>query len=208
MATKFVYILTNPTIPDLIKIGKTDDIERRLKDLSSHAGVPVPFECFYCCEVENGEDVESRVHAGFGDQRINPRREFFRITPERVKNILELVAIRDVTPGADVVDSKEEQDSLNKARARRPVFTFSMVNIPIGSEIKFLKDEAKVAHITGDREIEYEGEKSSLSKVASELLKNQFGETMYKSIRGPDYWTFDNETLTERRLRLEEHEDE
>ena len=202
---EFVYILTNPTIPDLVKIGRTGNLEERLKSLSSHPGVPVPFECYCCCEVENGLDVEKRLHFGLGDHRINPKREFFRINPERVKMLLEGWSIRDVTPEEDFVESREEQDSLNRERSRRPAFTFSMVDIPIGSELTFLKDETRIATVTGDREIEFEGTRSSLSPITLDLL-NKDGRNRV-SCRGQDFWIFENETLTERRLRLEDSSD-
>lgn len=201
--SEFVYILTNPTIPDLVKIGRTKNLEERLKSLSSHSGVPVPFQCFYCCEVTDGSEVEKRLHFGLGDHRVNPKREFFRINPERVKVLLEGWSIRDVTPTSDLVDSQEEQDSLNREISRRPVFTFQMVDIPIGSELTFLKDESKVSIVSGDREIEFEGQKYSLTQVTMELLNKEFGKN-WKSVRGPDYWIFENETLTERRMRMEE----
>ena len=200
--SEFVYILTNPTIPDLVKIGRTKNLEERLKSLSSHSGVPVPFQCFYCCEVTDGSEVEKRLHFGLGDHRVNPKREFFRINPERVKVLLEGWSIRDVTPTSDLVDSQEEQDSLNREISRRPVFTFQMVDIPIGSELTFLKDESKVSIVSGDREIEFEGQKYSLTQVTMELLNKEFGKN-WKSVRGPDYWIFENETLTERRMRME-----
>ena len=44
---EIVYLLTNPTMPDQVKIGRTSDLESRLRSLSTHSGVPVPFECFY-----------------------------------------------------------------------------------------------------------------------------------------------------------------
>ena len=200
--SEFVYILTNPTIPDLVKIGRTKNLEERLKSLSSHSGVPVPFQCFYCCEVTDGSEVEKRLHFGLGDHRVNPKREFFRINPERVKVLLEGWSIRDVTPTSDLVDSQEEQDSLNREISRRPVFTFQMVDIPIGSELTFLKDETKVSIVSGDREIEFEGQKYSLTQVTMELLNKEYGKN-WKSVRGPDYWIFENETLTERRMRME-----
>ena len=81
---EIVYILTNPAMPNLVKIGFTENIEERLRQLSSHAGVPIPFECFYACEVKNAEIVENGLHDGFKDFRINPRREFFKIDPERI----------------------------------------------------------------------------------------------------------------------------
>ena len=200
--SEYIYILTNPTIPDLVKIGRTTNLEERLRSLSSHSGIPVSFECYYCCEVKDAQDIEKRLHFGLGDHRINPKREFFRISPERVKMLLEGWAIREVTPETDVVESREEQESLNRERSRLPVFTFSIVDIPIGSEISFLRDSSLVATVTGDREIEFEGTKSSLNQASLEVLNNRFGKS-WGSCRGPDYWVFGNETLTERRMRLE-----
>lgn len=201
--SEYVYILTNPTIPDLVKIGRTTNLEERLRSLSSHTGVPVPFECYYCCEVSDGNDIEKRLHFGLGDHRINPKREFFRINPERVKMLLEGWALRDVTPNSYVTDSKEEQDSLIRERSRRPVFTFSMVEIPIGAEITFLKDDSLTASVTGDREIEFDGEKTSLNQASLDILNSRFDKN-WGSVRGPDYWIYEGETLTERRMRMEE----
>ena len=49
--TGLIYILTNPAIPDLVKIGRTQNLEERVRSLSSHSGVPIPFEVYYSCEV-------------------------------------------------------------------------------------------------------------------------------------------------------------
>ena len=200
--SKYIYILTNPTIPDLIKIGTTDNLDERLKQLSSHAGVAVPFECYYSCEVEDGNDIEKRLHFGLGDHRINPRREFFRISPERVKMLLEGWAIQETTPEVDIADSKEELDSLNRERARKPVFTFSMAEIPIGSEITFLTDDKFVATVADDRKIEFNGEITSINQATLEIFNNHLNKGR-NSIRGTEWWVFDNETLNERRVRLE-----
>ena len=83
----------NPSIADLVKVGRTTNLEERMRSLSSHSGVPVPFECYYACEVQDGQDVEKRLHFAFGDHRINPKREFFRISPERVQMILEALSL-------------------------------------------------------------------------------------------------------------------
>ena len=51
---RVVYILTNEAMPGLIKIGYTDKtIEKRMKELSRHSGVPLPFTCYYAVETEN-----------------------------------------------------------------------------------------------------------------------------------------------------------
>jgi hypothetical protein len=79
-----VYVLVNPAMPGLVKIGRTsqEDVGTRLAQLYT-TGVPVPFELKYACRVPNPEEVESALHLAFGPQRINPRREFFRIEPEQ-----------------------------------------------------------------------------------------------------------------------------
>jgi hypothetical protein len=48
-----VYILTNPVMPGLVKIGQTtNEISNRLNDLNT-TGVPLPFECKFACEVDD-----------------------------------------------------------------------------------------------------------------------------------------------------------
>ncbi len=51
-----VYLLTNPVMPGLVKIGMTaqEDIDKRMKELYT-TGVPVPFECQYACKVDKND---------------------------------------------------------------------------------------------------------------------------------------------------------
>lgn len=53
-----VYVLTNPAMPGLVKIGQTkrDKMDARLKELYG-TGVPLPFECQYACRVTAAECV-------------------------------------------------------------------------------------------------------------------------------------------------------
>ena len=43
---QIVYVLTNPAMPGLLKIGSTtqEEVDTRMKQLYS-TGVPVPFDC-------------------------------------------------------------------------------------------------------------------------------------------------------------------
>ena len=53
-----VYVLTNPAMPNMVKIGKTTrDVELRLADLYS-TGVPLPFECEYAAKVKDVDKTE------------------------------------------------------------------------------------------------------------------------------------------------------
>ena len=199
---EIVYLLTNPVMPDLVKIGRTTNLEERLRSLSTHSGVPVPFEVFYACEVSDSAKVERQIHEGFGDHRINPKREFFRINPERILAILKLVELRDVTPVEDVVEDRVEQDSLNRERSRRENFRFSILGLKAGSVLTFLRDESIQATVIDDRRISFEGKETSLSSSALEILRTRYGYRA-KTIAGPQYWCFEGKTLSEMRQEME-----
>jgi hypothetical protein len=51
--SEIVYLLTNPVMDGLVKIGRTANLEDRVRSLSVHSGVPVPFEVFYACRVND-----------------------------------------------------------------------------------------------------------------------------------------------------------
>ncbi len=58
-----VYILTNPAIPNMIKLGITmqEDVKQRMAQLYT-TGVPLPFECLYAARVPNYANVEKALH--------------------------------------------------------------------------------------------------------------------------------------------------
>ena len=158
------------------------------------------FTVFYACTVKNAQFVEHQLHDAFDDNRVNPKREFFRVAPERVVAALKLAEIENITPKKDFVESKEDQEALNTARKIRSRFNFETVKIPIGAELYFSRDEnikAKVIDTHAVNSIEFNGKKTSLSRSAQKILGYQY------SIAGTDYWMYDGETLDERRRRFE-----
>ena len=92
-----IYILSNPSMPGLITIGATDNLQQKMRALDK-ANVPEPFQCFYAGEVENAESTERRLHELFADCRVSSKRNFFRIDPQRVLHALRLANPIDVTP--------------------------------------------------------------------------------------------------------------
>ncbi len=59
-----VYLLTNPVMPGLVKIGMTaqEDIDKRMKELYT-TGVPVPFEYKFARKVK--KSISSQLLIGF-----------------------------------------------------------------------------------------------------------------------------------------------
>ena len=198
--SNIVYVLTNPSIPDMVKIGMTTDLTTRMRSLYN-SSVPVPFECYFACTVDDMSFVEKQLHDGFDDFRVNPKREFFRIDPERIVSILKMVMIDDVTPKEDIVEDEIDQRSLNKEKTIRGRFNFDMVDIPIGSKLTFVKDTEITSIVFDNHKVEFEGEVHSLTSSTLKIV-HRMGYTWSK-VSGPSYWMYEGETLTERRSRME-----
>ena len=83
-----VYVLSNPAMPGIVKIGMTDkpDVQQRMGELYS-TGVPFPFDCVIAREIEDREaaEIERALHTAFGPNRVNRFREFFQVDPEQVE---------------------------------------------------------------------------------------------------------------------------
>ncbi len=96
-----VYVLTNPAMPGIVKIGMTNasDVQKRMGELYS-TGVPLPFDCAIAREIEdrNAAEIETALHTAFGPHRINNSREFFQLDPEQVEVLLRVMPGKDVTP--------------------------------------------------------------------------------------------------------------
>ena len=196
-----VYILTNEEMRGYIKIGKTTtSVEQRILELSRSSAVPLPFECYYAARVSDMNDIEEALHDAFGDHRINPRREFFDIAPERVVAILRRFATEEVTPSRTAgIESREDAVALEKAKKRKSAFNFKMLDIPAGTELKFIRDEKVTCSVAPDQKhVIFKEKEMSSSEAAAQVLGSKWWPA------GSDYWTYDGEILSERRIRLEE----
>jgi hypothetical protein len=89
---QWVYILSNPSIPGVLKIGYTNySPELRAKQISSSTGVVVPYKVEWAFKCSDGFLLESKIHNALKDFRINNQREFFLIDLEEAKKIITLM---------------------------------------------------------------------------------------------------------------------
>jgi hypothetical protein len=89
---EWVYILTNPAMPELIKIGyTTNDPHTRAEQISRGTGVPMGYEVAWAYKCYKGERIEKEVHKYFKKQRVSPTREFFKVALEDAKQIIEQI---------------------------------------------------------------------------------------------------------------------
>tara|TARA_R110002153_G_scaffold50606_3_gene142382 strand:- start:112 stop:576 length:465 start_codon:yes stop_codon:yes gene_type:complete len=88
----WVYILTNPSMPELLKIGSTKNLpDIRAKQVSRGTGVPLEFIVKFAFKCFNSEGLEREVHKNLKSQRVNTRKEFFKLTVEEAQKIIERI---------------------------------------------------------------------------------------------------------------------
>ena len=190
-----VYVLSNPAFDNYVKIGRTIDLEQRLKQLDN-TSVPLPFRCVFAIKVDDEIAVEKLVHQAFADVRVRSSREFFEIDAQRVIAALRLTNGEDVTPKSDIAEDAESIEALERTVAKRKTYSFADAKVDVGDVLSYSKDDNITAVVVADKKVEFEGETTSLSKAALILLHRE-GYT-WKQANGWGYWMKDGETLGER----------
>ena len=108
-----IYILSNPAMPDLIKIGFTvRDAQSRARELSRATGVPTAFSVEWELPIRGDPSlVEKLVHARLAEALIG--KEFFAISLDEAKSAC-LAAYAEAYP-----DSSGNQERTKKTRAQK-----------------------------------------------------------------------------------------
>ncbi|MDA9226526.1 GIY-YIG nuclease family protein [bacterium] len=190
-----VYVLSNPAFDNYVKVGRTIDLEQRLKQLDN-TSVPLPFRCVFAVQVDDEVAVERLVHQAFADVRVRTTREFFEIDAQRVIAALKLTNGVDVTPKADIAEDEESIAALERTVAKRKTYSFSDAQVNVGDVLTYSKDDTITSVVVADKKIDFEGEIVSVSKAALALLHREGYK--WKQANGWAYWMKDGETLGER----------
>jgi T5orf172 domain len=78
MNSGYVYILTNVSLPGMIKVGRTlRDSRSRARELFT-TGLPTPFQVAFEIFSDEHEKLEADFHQELHDFRISTNREFFK----------------------------------------------------------------------------------------------------------------------------------
>lgn len=204
-----IYILTNDAMPDYIKIGFTaaDDVETRMKQLDT-TGLPLPFRLHACIEVENAQQLEKLAHDVFASQRARVNREFFLLEPETAVRYLKAVSLNDnsarwIAANQQMID--ETGQYLREAQVVKPKqanFTFTAADVPIGAVVHFVRDSSIAAKVVSETEVEFEGTAIKLSPLTRLIFERQGSVNASGAYAGPDYFTYEDEILSDRRRRL------
>ena len=176
-----LYVITNISMPHLVKVGITDDLAERLKTFNGKTEMPTRFQVYAeFNDIENPDILEQEILRVFSEKRVNKKREFIEEHPERICDFIR--------------ENKKIKEEKEKAGL------FTDLGIKKGSILKFTDGEKIYPDIRAEvgigRNVIFKRKKTSLSQSALSVLNKQF-DRKWKSARGPDYWTYKGRTIRE-----------
>lgn len=212
--TGCIYILTNPSFPNYVKIGYAANLERRLKQLNRSETIPFAFRAYAIYEVDKTL-TDKELHKLI--DRLNPDlrtidnfdgkervKEFFLMSPDDAYAILECIAkisgtidrLKKVKPeGHEIEDEMAAEE--NRRAARRGPFRFGACGIPAGAELVYVDDSSVKVTVVDDRHIQFGDETTSLSALAQHL------KGFDHPVQGTLWFKYNGEVLADLRERLE-----
>ena len=215
-----IYILTNPSFPQYVKIGYADNVEARLKQLNNSECIHFAFRIYATYEVEE-RLTDLKLHALIDQLNPNLRsidnvdgkqcvREFYAMTPEQAYSILETIAVlggrKDrlhlYNPSIEEKKSEDLAQEIEEEHIERlSPFAFSKCKIPVGATITFIHqgnaNSGAQCTVVDDKTVDYQGRRLSLSALATELTGSKWG------VAGPRYFKYNGVWLNELRAKEE-----
>ena len=216
--TGFIYIMTNPSFEEYVKIGFAKDVKQRLDDLNRSSAVPFAFRIYATYEVDSALS-DKKLHSILDKldpelrtkEEINGKkrvREFYAMTPEDAYAILEAIAEINgykhrlkkwKATSAEKKDEAIAQEISEAHQERLAPFSFSSCNIAVGEQIEFScrgnPNDGTLCLVADDRHVSYNGVIWSLTALAKHLLN------VTRPIQGPRHFKYKGEWLTDIRMR-------
>lgn len=207
--TGVIYILTNPSFPEYVKIGYADNVEKRLKELNRSECTPFAFRLYAYYEVSTRLS-DLKIHEMI--DKLNPNlrsiddvegkkriREFYAMDALEAYSILESIAtINGLQKNLHKVKPTDEQTAEEKEAniVRLEAFKFSMCGLKEGAELEFINDSTKKCYIISEKKVKYQEEEYSLSSLAKKLLDKPY------PVAGTHYFKYNGEILSDLRERI------
>ena len=202
-----IYILTNPSFPDYVKIGYADDVNKRLKELNRSECIPFAFRLYAYYEVPQ-RLTDKKLHELI--DMINPdlraieefdgkrrTREFYNMTSEKAYKILQAIAqinglednLHKVKPSEKDLEEEETAEenrilATNRHHFKNIEFTSSLTGHTYRSSTNE-KGTLSIFDVTVGEEVPNNANpsKREIVRVAlTDLTKNEEEGTLYQLI--------------------------
>ena len=217
-AKGYIYILTNPSFPEYVKIGYADNVEKRLDQLNRSECIPFAFRVYATYEVQSRLS-DKKVHSII--DKLNPNlrsidnfkgqkriREFYAMSKEDAYSILEAIAeingqsdkLKKIEMTAAEQEAEETAEEVEEAhKERMSPFTFSKCGIQPGDYVVWYDDPEMKFIVLDDKKVEYKGKGYTLSGLAALFL----GKESSAGVGGPRYFKYNGEWLNTLRQKNE-----
>lgn len=178
-----IYILTNPSFPDYVKIGYADDVQKRLKELNRSECIPFAFRLYAYYKVPR-RLTDMKLHQMI--DKLNPnlrsieefdgktrKREFYNMTPADAYSILETIAQITGSEESLVLNEPSAKEAKDEEEAEEIRIKRTHVNLPKldwmisqgllkpGDKICVISHPEETATIIDGKHVEYHGEMMS-----------------------------------------------
>lgn len=187
MAKGYIYIMTNPCLHDMVKIGYATDVEERRKQLSTTA-LPYEYEVYATYETP-GKLEDKKLHKLIDnlnpDLRVTKNREFFVMSPEDAYGLLEAIATISGSQGR--LAKRGAQGVTAPQKAKKPAVNFAKCGIPVNAELVYIGDPNVTVTVVDEHKVLYNNELTSLSAVAK-------GIKGYP-VAGPSFFTYNGKLV-------------
>lgn len=217
----YIYILTNSSFEEYVKIGYADDVQKRLNQLNRSECIPFAFRVYATYEV-NSRLSDMKIHKII--DKLNPNlrsietfagkkrvREFYAMSHDDAYSILEAIAeihgCKDKLKKIEPTVSEEQEEEMAEEivaehKERLAPFRFTMCNIQQGAILEFWSSANSNSGITcevvNDRQVEYQDKIWSLSSLARMLSKSEW------PVAGPRFFKYNGEWLNDIRKQMED----
>lgn len=210
----YIYVLTNPSFPEYVKIGYADNVDVRVAQLNRSECTPFAFKKYAVLPVAS-RLADKNVHKLIDSfkpelrakENVNGKiriREFFAMSAQEAVEILDTIGgIYGEKPQIfkQSNEDKKDQEIAEKAAIasdKKSPFSFFKCGIKKGEIITYIHNTDITCTVASDREISYNGKLTSLSALAKKLLNCK------SSVQGTLHFAYNGEILSALRKRLED----
>jgi hypothetical protein len=132
MGAGYVYVLSNPAMPGVVKVGRSIHGGSSRGRSLYQTGVPVPYVLEFEIYTKDHEWLEAQAHKSLRFNRVNPDREFFKCPPnDAIEEILSIYSERlcssptpiapemtpPISPEEEAARKAKGQEALNRLKA-------------------------------------------------------------------------------------------
>ena len=189
MTKGYIYIMINPALHDMVKIGYATNVEARRQQLSTTA-LPYEYEIYATYET-SGNLEDKKLHKLIDnlnpDLRVSKGREFFVMTPQEAYELLEAIAI--ISGSQNKLKMVKNNTTNPRQTIRKPSIDFYKCGLKNGDELICKEDSSIKVIIKGNHKVLYNDELTSLSAIMRSLKGY--------SVAGPAFFTYNGELLTD-----------